>query len=90
MNMKRELPLRRLRPLWVALVLLCMGWLVAWWAVPVWLKDFVQEQGRAALGREVQVDAVSFRPWSLELELKGLRVAGATPDAPAQIGRAHV
>lgn len=90
MNMKRELPLRRLRPLWVALVLLCMGWLVAWWEVPVWLKDFVQEQGRAALGREVQVDAVSFRPWSLELELKGLRVAGATPNAPALLEVARI
>ncbi|WP_342130625.1 DUF748 domain-containing protein [Hydrogenophaga sp. OTU3427] len=89
--MKWELLLPRLRPLWIALLLLLAGWALAWWGVPVWLKGFVQEQGRAALGREVQVDAVSFRPWSLELELKGLRVAGATPEAPAllEVGRLY-
>ncbi|MDP3522780.1 MAG: DUF748 domain-containing protein [Hydrogenophaga sp.] len=81
--MKWELLLSRLRPVWIALLVLLSAWALAWLVVPVWLKGFVQDQGRAALGREVRVEAVSFRPWSLELELKGLEVAGATPDAPA-------
>lgn len=81
--MKWELNRSRLRPLWIALMWLLCVWFGAWFVVPVWLKGFVQEQGRAALGRDVHVDVVSFRPWSLELEIKGLRVAGLTPDAPA-------
>jgi uncharacterized protein involved in outer membrane biogenesis len=81
--MNRELLLSRLRPLWMGLLLLLAAWALAWFGVPLWLKGFVQEQGRAALGRELRVEAVSFRPWSLELEFTGLQVAGATPDAPA-------
>ena len=43
------------------------------------IETILGYQGRAALGREVRVEAVSFRPWSLELEIQGLQVAGATP-----------
>jgi len=90
--MKWELLLPRLRPLWIALLLLLSVWAIAWFGVPVWLKGFVQDLGRAALGREVRVEAVSFRPWSLELEIKGVQVAGATPDAPAllEVARLYV
>lgn len=62
-------------------MLLLGVWGAAWLAVPAWLKAFAQEQGGAALGREIRIEAVSFRPWSLELEIKGVQVAGATPDA---------
>ncbi len=80
--MKPEMLLPRLRFLMLALLLLLGIWAAAWYGVPVWLKGYVQAQGRTAVGREVRVESVSFRPWSLELELKGLQVAGATPDAP--------
>ncbi|MFC7410527.1 DUF748 domain-containing protein [Hydrogenophaga atypica] len=88
--MNRELLLPRLRPLWVVLLLVLTAWLLAWWAVPVWLKGVIQDQGRAALGREVRVEAVSFRPWSLELDIQGLQVAGATPDEPALLDVARL
>lgn len=90
MPMNRELLLSRLRPLGIVLLLVLVAWMVAWWGVPVWLKGFIQEQGRAELGREVRVQAVSFRPWSLELEITGFQVAGATPESPALLDVARL
>jgi hypothetical protein len=65
-----------------ALLLLGLLWGLAWWLGPLWLRAAVQTQGSAALGREVRLEEVRLRPWSLELELRGLRVAGPVPDAP--------
>ena len=65
-----------------ALLLLVLLWGLAWWLVPLWLRATVQTQGGEALGREVRLEEVRLRPWSLELELRGLRVAGPSPDAP--------
>jgi uncharacterized protein involved in outer membrane biogenesis len=56
---------------------LALLWLLAWLGVPPLLKWQLQKQASLALGRTVTLESVDFRPWSLELELRGLRVATA-------------
>jgi Domain of Unknown Function (DUF748) len=56
---------------------LLLIWLLAWAGMPPLLKWLVEREASAALGRSVSVQQVDFRPWTLELELHGLRVAGA-------------
>ena len=46
--------------------------------MPHLLKWQLQKQGTAQLGRNVTVERVDFRPWSLELTVFGLRVADAS------------
>lgn len=65
------------RRLGVALAVLLGLWGLGWLGLPPLLKWQLQEQASAALGRTVTVEQVSVRPWSLELELTGLRVADA-------------
>lgn len=55
---------------------------LGWLALPPLLKWQLQKQGSAALGRQVSVETVDFRPWSLELAVHGLRI-GAAASAPA-------
>ncbi|RYF84267.1 MAG: DUF748 domain-containing protein [Comamonadaceae bacterium] len=57
-------------------------WLLLWAAVPPIVKSQIQKIASANLGREVTVDRIDFRPWSLEFTLDGLRVAGAQPSEP--------
>ncbi|QTN28156.1 DUF748 domain-containing protein [Rhodoferax sp. AJA081-3] len=66
-------------------------WVLAWLAVPPLVKQAIENKATAALGRTVSVEAVAFRPWSLELIVSGLAVAakdGKTPQL--QITRAYV
>ena len=60
-------------------------WGVAWLAVPSLLKNQLEKEASAQLGRKVTVGAVDFKPWTLELTLKDLAVAraeGATELSP--------
>lgn len=60
-------------------VLLCaLGWLI----VPPVLQSQLQQRASAALGRQVTVGAVDFRPWSLLLTLKDIQVAGLAGEPP--------
>jgi uncharacterized protein involved in outer membrane biogenesis len=52
-------------------------WGLSWLGLPPLLKWQLQTQASEAIGRSVTVEQVAFRPWSLELELTGLRVADA-------------
>ena len=66
-------------------------WLVTWLAVPKLLQWQLPLRASEALGRSVTLGEVSFHPWSLDLELHDLAVAGL-PAAKApllQIGRLH-
>lgn len=67
-------------------------WGVAWAAVPPLLKWQLQKQASDVLGRSVTVDRIRFSPWSLELELLGLRIAAQepAPEPQVQIGRIYV
>lgn len=64
----------------VAVVALLL--LLAWLALPHWLRRAVQEQGTAALGRDVHIDALHFNPLTLTATVEGLSIAGPTPGAP--------
>ena len=62
-------------------VLWLLGWLVLPWAA----KPQLERHASEALGRTVTVDAISFHPWSLELEVLGLRVGMAEPANAGEI-----
>lgn len=66
-------------------------WLLAWLAVPPLVKSQLERVASDKLGRAVTVGAVDFRPWSLELALNDVTVAGADPSGLPQltIGRIY-
>ena len=59
---------------------LLLLWLVTWLGMPPLLKWQLAKQATATLGRQVTVERVDFRPWSLEVTIEGLRVANAAGD----------
>lgn len=52
-------------------------WVLAWLAVPPVLRSQGQKLASDALGRKVTIGEVRFQPWSLELSLHDVAVAGA-------------
>ncbi|MDF1486204.1 DUF748 domain-containing protein [Ramlibacter sp. H39-3-26] len=64
------------RAAWIAAGLLGL-WLVAWLGVPPLLRYEAQKIASEKLGRTVTIGAVDFKPWSLELTIHDLAVAGA-------------
>ena len=69
------------RRLTISVALLLCLWALAWLGGPPLLKWQLQKQASEALGRTVTVDQVDVRPWSLELEVTGLKVADAAGTA---------
>ena len=59
-------------------------WALAWLGVPPLLKWQAEKQASAALGRAVHIGAVDFKPWTLELTVSDLSVAGP-PGAQADL-----
>jgi uncharacterized protein involved in outer membrane biogenesis len=72
--------LRRLA--WGVGALLLAG-LVAWLALPSLVKWQLPLRGSEALGRALTVGEVSVKPWSLEISIDDLAIAGP-PSAPAE------
>ena len=56
--------------------------LITWLAVPPLLKGPLQRAASEQLGRAVTVGAIDFKPWSLELTLSDVAVAGADGQPP--------
>ena len=81
---------RWFRPAAYTLAGLIGVWAVAWLAVPPLLKGPLERAATAQLGRAVTVGAIDFTPWTLELALRDIAVAGAA-GAPPQltIGRVY-
>lgn len=76
--------------MWGLLGLLLL-WLAAWLCVPPLLKWQLAQQATAKLGRQVTVERIDFRPWSLEMSIEGLRVANAAGDGEQfSLRRAYV
>ena len=50
-----------------------MLWLLGWLVLPLVLKSQLEQRASEALGRAVTVETIHFHPWSLELEVLGLR-----------------
>ncbi len=74
-----------------ALVGLCSVWALAWLFLPRLIQSQLEQRASDALGRPVSVAAVHFRPWSLELTLEDLRVAGREAGEPTlRIARLYI
>ncbi|MFT3666402.1 DUF748 domain-containing protein [Piscinibacter sp.] len=67
---------RFLRTAAIAVLALLALWLLLWLAVPPILKSQAQQRLGELLGRPVAIGEVDFRPWSLELTLRELDIAG--------------
>ncbi len=67
-------------------------WALAWLAVPPLLKSQAQTRLSALLGREVLIGEVAFKPWSLDLTLRQLRIGGVAgaSEPLLQLAQAHV
>ncbi|HSD66471.1 MAG TPA: hypothetical protein VLF95_07210, partial [Vicinamibacteria bacterium] len=72
---------RRRRLLLVALVLGATG-IYALWRAPEWGARLLEHQLGRYFKRPVQVEAITVRPGTLEIEIHGLRVGGISPSAP--------
>ena len=68
----------------LALAVLLVLWLVGWLAVPPIAKNQLQKIASEKLGRQVTVGKIDFKPWTLELTVDDLAVAGAD-GAPPQL-----
>lgn len=83
----------RNRPRTVAAVLAswALVWAALWAFVPGWVKPKIEEALHDKLARAVKIEEMSFRPWSLEVELKGLDIASADgKTSQLHIGRIYV
>ena len=56
---------------------LALLWVLSWAAVPSLAHWQIEKQGTQLLGRVVKLDEVRFKPWSMALILRGLRIAQA-------------
>ena len=61
----------------IAVLALLGFWLVAWLAVPPIAKSQLQRIASEKLSRQVTVGSIDFKPWTLELTLRDLRIATA-------------
>lgn len=73
---------------------LVLLWLLGWLGLPPLLKGQLESRASALLGRTVTVESVDVRPWSLEVDVVGLRIAAAASE-PAEppllsVERVHV
>ncbi|MCJ0762813.1 DUF748 domain-containing protein [Variovorax terrae] len=59
-------------------------WGIGWLAVPPLVKSQAEKIATEKLGRQVTLGAVDFKPWTLELTLNDLAIAGAN-GAPPQL-----
>lgn len=86
-QIKRSTALRKVA---VGAAVVAAVWGAAWWGVPLVVKQQLQSQASALLGRAVTVEAVAFSPWSLQLTLQNLKVAAADPTQAPQLEVARV
>ncbi len=75
---------RWLRRLGVALAALLLFWGLVWLAAPLLLKSQAEKWGSQALGRSLTLGEVDFKPWSLELRISNLALAGPEGDTNAK------
>ncbi|HSB98755.1 MAG TPA: DUF748 domain-containing protein, partial [Burkholderiaceae bacterium] len=78
---RRSVARRGLRRLAIALAALLAIWLLLWLAVPPLLKWQAQQRLSTLLGRTVTIGQVQFAPWSLELTLRDVAIAGTGGNA---------
>jgi uncharacterized protein involved in outer membrane biogenesis len=77
----------------IALLFWLLLWVLGWLALPPLLRALGEKLATERLGRVVQLGAIDFRPWSLQLTLHDIRIAGRQPelDKPLlQVQRLHL
>ena len=89
---KHFLKSRGARRAGIALLALVVLWSAAWFYVPAIVKSQGERIGADTLGRRVSLGAIRFNPWTLDLTIHDLAVAGASAASPPQleIRRIHV
>jgi hypothetical protein len=70
-------------------------WALAWAVVPPLLKSQLEKIASEQLGRTLSIGKIDFKPWTLELELRDVVLAGASGAVGGQgeqlrIGRAYL
>lgn len=66
-------------------------WALAWVIVPPLLKSQAEKIASEQLGRKLTVGTINFKPWTLELELRDIVIAGAGGQGEQlRVGRAYV
>ncbi|MFN4029486.1 MAG: DUF748 domain-containing protein [Acidovorax temperans] len=85
---------RWFKPATRALAALLGVWALSWLSVPALVKGPLERLASEQLGRTVTVGSLDFKPWSLELTLRDIAVAGAkggeTGPAQLTVGRVYV
>lgn len=74
--------MRLRRSLVLAIVTLVAVLAATLWALPGWLKQRLEHEAGAALGRPVSIDRLALHWQRLAVTVEGLRVAGPAPAAP--------
>ena len=82
---KRMLGGRGARRIGIAAVVLALLWSAAWFYVPAILRSQAERIAGEQLGRRVSLGAVRFNPWTLDLTIDDLAIAGASATAPPQL-----
>ncbi len=69
----------------VVLVVVALVWSAAWFYVPAIVASQAEKAAADKLGRRLTLGHVAFNPWTLELTIDDLAVAGASADALPQL-----
>ena len=72
------------RVLWVLLAVLVL-WALGWLALPPLLRSQAERIGSEQLGRQLTIGRIGFKPWTLELTVDDIAVAGASAAEPPQL-----
>jgi hypothetical protein len=73
----------RRRKLFVFLLVVAATLVYALWRLPDWGARLLEATLERQFRRPVRIQSLRVRPTTLELEIRGLRIAGPTGDAPA-------
>ena len=76
----------------LALLALALLWTATAWIVPGIVRTQAQRAATEQLGRRLSLGRITFNPWTLELTIADIAIAGATEAAPPQLAiqRVHV
>ncbi|WP_370679013.1 DUF748 domain-containing protein [Comamonas sp. GB3 AK4-5] len=65
-------------------------WMLAWLSFPWAARQLIEKHGSQALGRQLSVGKVEFSPWSMELTLRDVALAGADGQSEPQVSIARI
>ncbi|MEO5843494.1 MAG: DUF748 domain-containing protein [Caldimonas sp.] len=94
-----ELPHARIHPIgstkvWLrvafAALVVAVSWSAAWFYVPPVVAAQAQQGALRDLGRRLSVGRITFNPWTLELTIADLALAGASDGAPPLLATRRV